>query len=459
MRPILTLFLLATACDTAPAPTWNADARRVVLSRCASCHQDGDIAPFPLTTYEEVVRFAAPVRASIEAGAMPPWQAADGCNDYDDNFDLTADERALLLDWLDAGTPEGEPVTEEPPTVTEDPFRVDLELMLPEAYTPAGEPDDYRCQLIELPFEETTFLTGLRVAPDQRALVHHTIVFGVGPDDVETYRALDEADDGPGYTCFGGPMGTGSVDGGMPADPDEPGPLAGASGEAGGSTTWLGSWVPGAKRGPFPEGTGLRLEPGTMLVVQMHYNTLSAAPVADQSSLELMLSSEVEREAYLMPLTDVAWPTGLAMLGDPMTIPAGEPSVTHSTIAEPGGLLMSNLRRRLGAEPDEILELHNAGLHMHQLGRSGSIGVVRPSGDEDCVLRIDEWDFSWQGSGSLREPMELGPDDGLSLSCTWDNSAENQPLIDGEAQSPRDIEWGEGTTDEMCLAVVYMTVQ
>ena len=24
---------------------------------------------------------------------------------------------------------------------------------------------------------------------------------------------------------------------------------------------------------PFPEGTGIRIEPGSMLVVQMHYNT------------------------------------------------------------------------------------------------------------------------------------------------------------------------------------------
>jgi hypothetical protein len=73
------------------------------------------------------------------------------------------------------------------------------------------------------------------------------------------------------------------------------------------------------------------------------------------------------------------------------------------------------------------------------------------------VLRIDEWNFDWQGGYTLREPLRVGPDDTLRISCTWDNSAENQPVVDGAVLEPQDVVWGEGTTDEMCLSVMYVT--
>ena len=45
------------------------------------------------------------------------------------------------------------------------------------------------------------------------------------------------------------------------------------------------------------------------------------------------------------------------------------------------------------------------------------------------------------------------------MGCTWDNSASNQPIIDGVAKEPVDVAWGEGTSDEMCLGGFYATAQ
>jgi hypothetical protein len=72
---------------------------------------------------------------------------------------------------------------------------------------------------------------------------------------------------------------------------------------------------------------------------------------------------------------------------------------------------------------------------------------------------IPAWDFSWQGAYPLEAPVVLAPSDELFLSCTWDNSAENQPIVDGEVGAPRDVSWGEGTSDEMCLSTLYVTGQ
>ena len=80
-----------------------------------------------------------------------------------------------------------------------------LSLQIPEPYTPTRGPDDYRCHLIPWPNEETSYVTGINVIPEQTSIVHHVILFLVGPDQVEQFQAYDDAEEGPGYTCYGGP--------------------------------------------------------------------------------------------------------------------------------------------------------------------------------------------------------------------------------------------------------------
>ena len=40
---------------------------------------------------------------------MPPWPPNSSCNSYDHDRSLSDDERELLLTWIDAGYPEGDP--------------------------------------------------------------------------------------------------------------------------------------------------------------------------------------------------------------------------------------------------------------------------------------------------------------------------------------------------------------
>lgn len=43
------------------------------------------------------------------------------------------------------------------------------------------------------------------------------------------------------------------------------------------------------------------------------------------------------------------------------------------------------------------------------------------------------------------------------MPCTWDNTAENQPVIDGQRVTPKTRKWGARTEDEMCVAGIYVT--
>ena len=57
----------------------------------------------------------------------------------------------------------------------------------------------------------------------------------------------------------------------------------------------IGFWVPGMRSLLFRRGTGIRVEPGSMIIAQMHYNTVSSAPVADQSVIEIATTDSVEK--------------------------------------------------------------------------------------------------------------------------------------------------------------------
>jgi hypothetical protein len=429
--------------DEASVPTYYGEAKAIIDARCATCHQAGDIGPFSLTTYEEVSAFVGAVRASIVNGTMPPWQPSDDCNTYLDNYDLTPDEKGVLLAWLDGGAPEGDPASEP---MSLDPtgsgsFEVDISLELPEPYTPTVEPDDHRCQLIPWPATDTRFVTGVRVSPDQAAIVHHVIVFVIEADEVAQYQAYADAEEGPGYTCFGGPRPV--TEGGVMGAPTIP--------------RQIGFWVPGVRAAPFPEGTGIRVNPGSMLVVQVHYNTSSSAPVADQSVIEIATTDSVEREATIVQVLDIGWVTNGRFGGDAMTIPAGEANVAHDTSIAFDSIFLRRARQDLGLAADASLVMYSAGHHMHELGRTQRTELQHADGSNTCLLDTPDWDFSWQGRYMFSNPVTFGPGDSLWMGCTWDNSASNQPIVDGEVREPVDVAWGEGTSDEMCLGGFYAT--
>jgi hypothetical protein len=409
-----------------PTYTYWRDAKPVIDQKCASCHRAGDIAPFALTDHAEVAAVAGILPGSIESKTMPPWPPAEACNEYRHDRSLDEAEQELLLTWLAEGAPEGDPA-DAPAPDEDDPadlFEPDVTLSLPEPYTPTMEPDDYRCFVV--PWDQAGYVTGFRVEPDQRSIVHHVIAFAAEPDQVEAVEAMDAAEEGPGYTCFGG---------------------------AGIEARWVGSWAPGTSHTMFPEGTGIRLDAGSALVVQMHYNTSASGSVADRSAISFTLADEVERPLVSQPITNPGWVLGF----EPMTIPAGDPEVTHSVEVSLEDPLWAAQIAEIGAAPGEDIIVHAAGLHMHNLGVRGRLSILRSGGGEQCMVEIPVWDFGWQGGYELVEPLRIGPGDRLRLECTWDNSAENQPIVDGTRLEPIDVAWGEGTRDEMCLSVLALT--
>jgi hypothetical protein len=50
--------------------------------------------------------------------------------------------------------------------------------------------------------------------------------------------------------------------------------------------------------------------------------------------------------------------------------------------------------------------------------------------------------------------VSVGPGDTIRVRCSFDNSKADQPVVGSKQLTPRYVLWGEGTTDEMCLAML-----
>ena len=80
--------------------------------------------------------------------------------------------------------------------------------------------------------------------------------------------------------------------------------------------------------------------------------------------------------------------------------------------------------------------------------------LIHADGSEDCALDIPDWDFHWQESYryAAGDSVQVASGDAVEVTCTYDNTAQHQlALPDGVVPAPRDVTWGEGTRDEMCI--------
>jgi hypothetical protein len=408
-----------TPTEPLPAATWHRDVAPLMQSKCGNCHVEGGIAPFALQTYADAFAHRDAIKAAVQARTMPPWPPSADCSTYQQDRSLDDAQVALLTRWVDEGAAEGNPAEAvAPATPTGGLSRVDVRLEMADAYLPRQSPDDYRCFIIDWPETRTRYITGFRADPGNRAIVHHVIAYLARPEEVATYQALDDASAGPGYTCFGGPGG-----------PDAT------------RATWLGGWAPGSLGTDFPAGTGLRIPPGSKVVLQVHYNDHGQRAAADRTAVAFKVDDTVQKVAHVQPWANPAWVNGTM----PMRIPAGNPDATHlwSEQLTPflafttGGLFLSNVP----------VTVHSAALHMHTRGTRARAEIQRASGARECLIEIPRWDFHWQGSYALQKPVQIWNGDRLNVECHWDNSA----------PGATDRAWGEGTDDEMCLGVFYLT--
>ena len=434
MRPssLAALAALTVACGGNDEVTF-AEVATVLDARCMQCHQAGGIAPQTFDSYEATKPWADMIAAVTAERTMPPKQVtADGsCGDYVDDWWLSDDELQVLADWAQAGAPEGKPVTRTSPKplpTLEPTVTVTTPSFAPEPLgTPEALNDEYRCFPIDIGVTEDMFLTGFDTTPGNPAVVHHVIGNFVDPDAIawnsgKTNRQLmDELDaaspDRLGWPCF-----SGAGDNSREYVNYENDALV---------------WAPGQGAVEFPEGTGVSVPAGSILVAQMHFNMDDPDTIgqSDTTTIEMRLEPEVEKEAYVLYLeTMIADP----FTGRPVVLPKGEDSVERSFSVEVQDLVGVPIPLNIiGVVP-----------HMHERGVTLTDTITRAADDtEFCLTEVTDWDYNWQFIYFYEEPVRVLPSDIWTMTCTYDTSDATEDVVGG---------WG--TQNEMCLTVVYATL-
>jgi hypothetical protein len=103
---------------------------------------------------------------------------------------------------------------------------------------------------------------------------------------------------------------------------------------------------------------------------------------------------------------------------------------------------------RAAALITNTVELVSVAPHMHLLGRQATIEARLPNGDVRQLVRIDDWDFHWQGNYIFRERIILPAGTLVVMTAYYDNSLNNAK---NPTNPPVAVGWGERTIDEMCL--------
>ena len=400
-----------------PTPEWYGDIEPIITKNCATCHQNEGAAPFSLTTYEEVEPLAEIVWNSIASGSMPPWLPDPDCRSYKNERYLTQDEKDMIQKWVEEGTPMGDPalgVSELPEIPTLD---ANLMTSVPEGFVPdTSAADQYRCFITDVDIQEPVYLQGSHVIAGSPQ-VHHVLVYAVDKKHRETIQGFDAQDDVLGYSCFGSPYPDGASISWLEGFP-----------------TQIGAWVPALGPIFYPQNTAIRIEKGSLVIMQVHYSALGGQEQID--STQFLMKTTTEEPEFLLTTKPLA-------IQD-LDIPAGNPNVEVRDV-------FTNFSSK-------NIELAGISAHMHLIGKEQVVTEIHSDGTEECVLDIPDWDFNWQQAYRLLddERVVVEPLESLELMCGFDNSQENQPIVNGEQKEPTDVEWGDGTLDEMCLA--YMTL-
>lgn len=387
-------------------PTFSKEVVRIFQKSCQTCHHPGDIAPFSLMTWQESRPWAKSIREKVLLREMPPWKPVAGCGEFQDARGLTDEEIQTIVAWVDGGSPEGDPADLPAPIEFPDGWSLgapDLVVVNNESYTPPTQGDMYRCFSVPVgDLRGDRWVSAISVKPGNPRIVHHVIVY---PDNNGVSAQLDAADPGPGYTCFGGP---------------------------GFSTTdFMGGWAPGSRGYFAPDGIGIPLKNNSRVVIQVHYHPTGEAE------------------------TDLT-PVGLYFSKKPVTKRLQVLPLVNQTFAIPAGAKDYEVTASYDVLPFLSAKVWALTPHMHLLGRKIKVELTRPGDPSpNCLIRIDDWDFNWQGTYLLKDGFAVPGGSNIKLTAVYDNSAGN-PL--NPNNPPKVVRWGEETTDEMALAFVGFTL-
>lgn len=361
--------------------TYAADVAAIVQAKCQSCHRPGQVGPFSLEKYDDARGHAAMIREVVDDRRMPPWHADPRFGKFSNDRSLTPRERAVLLAWVEQGTPLGDPSLLPPPRTYPDGWTIgtpDKVFEIPEPYTVAAQGIlDYVNIRVPTGFTEDKWIQAAEARPGERSVVHHIIVYV--DDHSKNGRRRSE-----GHLC---------------------------------------GFAPGDLPSIYEPGTAKRIPAGSDLIFQIHY-TPDGQVKHDRSRVGLIFAKA--------PVEHLAKTVGIAQ--SRFVIPPGADNhEVKSTLTLPRDAHLLNFMP-----------------HMHLRGKSFEYTATFPDGRVETLLSVPAYDFGWQSSYVLAEPLALPKGTRIDCRAHFDNSTSNPANPDPS----KAVTWGDQTFQEMMIGYV-----
>lgn len=387
--------------DVPVRPTFTKDVMPILQENCQECHREkpistsGMVAPFALTSYEEVRPWAKAISKAVGTRYMPPWFATEAFHGvFRNERSLTQDQIDTIVNWVEQGAKRGNPKDAPDPVEFSNKEwwlgTPDLEVKLPEKIWVSDDVEDWQpsvnIKLTEDIYPEDRWIKTIEAQADASS-VHHIVVYSTNPDQ-EMRR---EAAGGLGYGNIGG-------------------------------------LAPGAEPSLLQDGYGINLQKDSVLRVSMHYHKEPGPGTGewDQSRLGFFF---YDKDEDVIPIS--IEPIGELRFEIPPFEKAHVVTMQHTF--------------------DKDFRILNMLPHMHLRGVAAKYTAILPDGTSEVLLDVPRYDYNWQLYYEYPEPKEFPAGTTIKVDMTFDNSEENESNPDPS----RAVRFGGKTTDEMALGWMY----
>ena len=343
--------------------SYNDDIVPILERNCVSCHHDGAIAPWSMSSHAMVMGWSPMMKEVVMTKRMPPGQIDPHVGmPIKDVAGLTIAERQKLIQWIDQGSPRGEGPDLLTALEFDDPeFSLgepDIVLDVTPQAIPATGVIDYRYVPVELNLDKDVWVSGIEFLPGDRQVLHHVITYLQSPADKTENDGRNN--DGTGLG--------------------------------------IGGFAPGRQPDSFQDNSGRLIPAGSNLLLQMHYTT-SGRETVDATRIGIFLHDEPPK--YVMS-------GGVA---------------GQRRFMIPPGAKEHRLRGEELIERDAYL--YEMMPHMHFRGKYMSYAAEFPDGTSKTLLSVPKYDFNWQFKYELKEPLFLPAGTKLIAEGAMDNSDRN----------------------------------
>jgi hypothetical protein len=94
--------------------------------------------------------------------------------------------------------------------------------------------------------------------------------------------------------------------------------------------------------------------------------------------------------------------------------------------------------------------------HMHLLGQSFKLVLNPGTPEARTVLDVPDYNFHYQKAYNLATPVPVTAGEPLQVTCTYDPElAQELPIL--RKAPPHYVTWGDGSTDEMCVGLSWIS--